>query len=85
MTLPHIRPSGVADVPAGVDETLGVGAGGVGVEVEDGGGDAGGDVAAGLGAFGGVLGEVAGDGRAGDGVRAPVGDGADVEFAGPRR
>ena len=76
---------GVADVPAGIDETLGVGSGGVGVEVEAGGGDAGGDVAAGFGAFGGVLGEVAGDSRAGDRVRAPVGDGADVEFAGPRR
>ena len=38
---------------------------------------------AGLGAFGGVLGEVAGDGQAGDGAGAAVGDGADVEFAAP--
>ena len=45
-----------------------MGSGGVGVEVEAVGGDAGGGVAAGLGAFGGVLGEVAGDGQAGDGA-----------------
>ena len=69
---------GVADVPAGIDETLGVGAGGVGVEVEAVGGDVGGQVAASLGAFGGVLGEVAGDGQTGHSAGAPVGDGTDV-------
>ena len=74
---------GVADVPAGVDEPFGVGSGRVRVQAEGVGGDAGGGVAGGLGAFGGVLGEVAGDGQAGHGGGAPVGDGADVEFVAP--
>lgn len=40
-------------------------------------------MAGGLGAFGGVLGEVSGDGRARNSVRASVGDGADVELLPP--
>jgi hypothetical protein len=73
----------VADVPAGVDEALGVGSGGAGVQLEGVAGEAGRGVAGDLGALGGVLGEVAGDGQAGDAVLAPVGNGADVEFAAP--
>ena len=76
----HVRPAaqaGVvrvgADRPAGVDEPFGVGAVGVGVQVDRLGGDAGGGVPGGFGALGGVFGEVAGDGQVGDGAGAGAG------------
>ena len=72
-----------ADLPAGVDEPFGVGAGRVGVQVDRVGGQAGGGVAGSLGAFGGVLGQVAGDGQVGDGARAAQGDDPDVGFGAP--
>ena len=50
-----------AECPAGVDEPFGVGAVGVGVQVDGVGGEPPGGVAGGLGGFGGVLGQVAGD------------------------
>ena len=73
----------VAEAPAGGDEPFGVGAFGVGVQVDGVGGEAGGGVPGGLGAFGGVFGEVAGDGQVGDGAGAAHGDDPDVGFGAP--
>ena len=60
-----------------------MGAVGVGVQADGGGGEARGGVAGDLGAFGGVFGEVAGDHQVGDGAGAAQGDDADVEFGAP--
>ena len=86
----HVGPAAQAGVvgvaaepPAGGDEPFGVGARGVGVQVDGVGGEAGGGVAGGFGAFGGVFGEVAGDGQVGDGAGAAQGDDADVELVAP--
>src|SRR6185437_4414887 len=86
----HVGPAAQADVagvladpPAGVDETLGVGAAGVGVQVDRVGGDAGGGVTGGLGSLGGVFGEVARDGQVGEGAGAVQGDGSDVDLGAP--
>ena len=65
------------------DEPFGVGAVGVGVQVDGVGGDAGGGVPGDLGALGGVFGEVAGDGQVGDGAGAVQGDDADVDLGAP--
>lgn len=66
-----------------IDEALDVGSGGAGVQLEGVAGEAGAGVAGNLGALGRVLGEVAGDGQAGDAVLVAIGHGADVEFAAP--
>src|SRR5439155_23095094 len=83
----HVGPAAQADIaginaglPAGGDEPFGVGAVGVGVQVEVVGGDAGGGVAGDLGALGGVFGQGAGDGQVGNAAGASQGDDADVDL-----
>ena len=61
----------------------GVGAAGVGVQLDGLGGDAGRGVPGGFGALGGVFGQVAGDGQVGDGPGTRHGDDADVDLGAP--